>query len=129
MNTSDDDFTDAFLQNQVMEALEGYRKRGRALEKLDDDALEQRWIASMKAWAAAISAGHAYEKGERDDAQAEMSLRGIKPPLGKVSVEWQKIVAAVKATIADPVRRERVTDSLVDDLAGFETSGRRKPPN
>jgi hypothetical protein len=85
VNTSDDDdfhggFAKTFIENQEMEAMEAYQRRGRPLQKLDDQQLQQRWVASMEAWANAPSARRVIDARDRDDLEAEMRLRGTEPP-------------------------------------------------
>jgi hypothetical protein len=64
-----------YLRRQLVEAVETYRQRGRALADLDDAALQQRFVEAFDAWC----------RGEADgalnDVNAEYLLRRKPAPL------------------------------------------------
>jgi hypothetical protein len=120
-----------FLENRRIERAEDYVKRGRALEKLGEVELEQRFVAAYRRLAA--EPANAETRRLTDDIDAEYLLRGKELPYGLVSTELEAFTAAANAVIqklrGDPVELDRVNRELEDDIEAFEEEHRRSPKN
>jgi hypothetical protein len=118
----------AYLQNQRIEALEAYLKRGRQYADIDDQELNRRWIAAFKIWAAAAAAGVQSGHRERLDLDSEIALRGREAPFESVTEECRVLQAVAKAQVSNPSIRESL-ENAAKEILEFEKSGRKKPPN
>jgi hypothetical protein len=118
----------AYLQNQRIEALEAYLKRGRQLADIDDQELNRRWIVAFKTWAAEVAAGFQSGHRERLDLDSELMLRGKEPPFESVAEECRVLLAFVKVQVSNPDNRESL-ENAAKEILKFETFRRKKPPN
>jgi|HubBroStandDraft_3_1064219.scaffolds.fasta_scaffold78727_2 hypothetical protein len=66
-----------FLRKQLLQAVEIYRHRGRALAELDDAALQQRFVEAFDAWCRGAADGALM----LNDVNAEFLLRRKPAPL------------------------------------------------
>jgi hypothetical protein len=110
----------ALLENEDMERLEDYLKRGRPLEHVDIQELTRRWVAVVATWIAAMAAGaevDGTQHTERRDIGSEFKLRGIEPPAGDAGIDMNALRAAALAAMGDPVKRKRIADSFIVDHA------------
>jgi hypothetical protein len=118
---SDNDLVDAWLANQRIERLEGYIKRGRLLAHISLEELRARWIATIRAWANSLSD---FNHEEREDIEAEMKLRKIKPPYDLVKDRLNAIRSAAEKfgaeILNDPERREAIDRHLTAEIRQFE---------
>jgi len=108
----------SFLESQRLNRLAVYVSRGRKFGALTIDAVEDGWHATMKAMSLAPS-----ERAHRDlnsEYEAELELRGSKPPFDSAKEDVERYLAATKKIIeqrmADPDEWERMEDDLVRDL-------------
>jgi hypothetical protein len=73
---------EAWLANQQLERLENYLQRGRPLSDVSLEELRTHWVALMRAWAQHVRGG--IDNREREDIEAEMTLRKVEPPFDLV---------------------------------------------
>ena len=111
----------SFLESQRLNRLADYISHGRKFGALTIDAVEDGWRATMKAMSFAPS-----ERAHRDlnsEYEAELELRGSKPPFDSAKEDVERYLAATKKIIeqrmADPDEWERMKDDLVRDLRSF----------
>lgn len=83
----------AIVQDQQMKETAAYLMRGRAFADLTVEALEQRWIAAFRAFAAA---GRPVDS-DFDDIRAEYALRELELPMEKLAEEWKAFLAKISA--------------------------------
>jgi hypothetical protein len=125
MASADDDVSDevtrSFLESQRLNRMADYVSRGRRFGKLTLDAVEDGWRASMKAMSLAPS-----EHVHRDlnsDYEAELDLRGSKPPFDSSKEDVDRYFAVTKRIIdelmSDPGERERIEHDMAKDLESF----------
>ncbi|HEY6254220.1 MAG TPA: hypothetical protein VIY51_00330 [Xanthobacteraceae bacterium] len=116
MSDEDPDHAAAvFLRNEEMNHLQDYLGRGRPLEKVESQELNRRWVACIKARAAAVTTGTPIANKERVDIACELELRGSDLPTEEVRAEMEVLRAAAISAMDDPVKRKRVEDSLIED--------------
>jgi len=84
-----------FLRQQKAEAAMAYVNRGRAFETTDVETLKARWVAILGEMAELDNTNAV----ERDDIEAELTLRGIEPPAEAVDME-----RAMANMVADLIR-------------------------
>lgn len=108
-----EELVESYLQHQSMENVAHYVRTGRRFADLSTDDLSTRWAASFKRYA------DTGERGDLDDYEAELSLRGEQLPMQLVQDEWRSLLAKIDAVYADPKQRERVGADLVDELREF----------
>jgi len=84
-----------FLRKQKAETAMDYVNRGRAFEKSDAEVLKARWVEIVGEMA---ELNHA-NAIERDDIEAELTLRGVEPPAEAVDLE-----RAMTNMVADLIR-------------------------
>jgi hypothetical protein len=84
-----------FLRKQKAETAMDYVNRGRAFEKSDGEILKARWVEIVGEMA---ELNHA-NAVERDDIEAELTLRGVEPPAEAVDLE-----RAMTNMVADLIR-------------------------
>jgi hypothetical protein len=120
-----DDAAKVFLLNDEMKHLADYLQRGRALEHVDLQELKSRWVALIKDWAAAITAGTSIDGRERRDIVSELGLRGMEPPTQDAKAEIEVLAAATKSAMEDPVRRKRIEASMIEDAIEMFTGAKR----
>jgi hypothetical protein len=117
---SDNDQVDAWLANQRLEWLEGYIKRGRLLANISLEELQTRWMAAIRAWAISLSE---FDHEEREDIEAEMKLRKIKPPYDLVKDQLNVIRSAAEKFCAeilnDPKRRDAIDRHFTAEIRQF----------
>ncbi len=106
----------AYLQDQTMQQLESYLKRGRVLENKSTEELKERWINLFQEMAELDNT----HKPERHDVEAELSLRVVEPPYELVSTEMedlkQKADAVAEEWMQDPNRYKVELDGFLADL-------------
>ena len=118
----------AYIQNQQLEAVEDYVRRGRQFAGIDDQELDQRWIAAFKIWVAAAVAGVQNDHRERLDLDSEIVLRGREAPHRSVMKEWLLLQVIITAQVSKPDIREKLK-STAQEILEFKKSGRQRPPN
>ncbi len=84
-----------FLQKQKSDAAIAYVTRGRAFKNTDAEVLKTRWVAIVGEMAE-LDHTNAIE---RDDIEAELTLRGVEPPAEAVDME-----RAMANMVADLIR-------------------------
>jgi hypothetical protein len=118
---TDDDRIDAWLANQRLERLEEYIKRRRPLAHISFEELETRWIATIRAWERSLSE---FDHEEREDIEAEMQLRKIKPPYEVVKDQLNALRSAAQKVGAqilnDPERRDAIDRHFTAEIKQFE---------
>ena len=70
------------LRTRLRQAVVSYTKRGRSFAQLDDDALDQSFVAAIKAWCTSMLDPAAMR--EVNELSAEHILRGKDVPFGQV---------------------------------------------
>jgi hypothetical protein len=85
----------SFLQKQKSDAAMAYVARGRAFKNTDADVLKARWIDILGEMAELDNTNAV----ERDDIEAELTLRGIEPPAEAVDMD-----RAMTNMVADLIR-------------------------
>ena len=68
-------------EDEAMERLDEYLRRGRRLQPLWNADLIDLWVSIANQWAAGSSD---FSDQNLDDCESEMILRGIEPPLDRV---------------------------------------------
>jgi hypothetical protein len=116
------DFVGALIANEPLEQLEDYLKRGRpfAGEKLQK--LRTRWIALMRAWA---NSTERVDHREREDIQAEMTMRKVEPPFAQVRDAMKILRRKSDEALRDPVRARRVEAELSEKIDQFAKAIKR----
>jgi hypothetical protein len=106
----------AFVECEAFDRVADYAKRGRRFNGLDADDLTTRWIAAFKVWAA-----NPRDRAESDDLEAELQLRGLKSPYDLVRKEFDALIAAAEAIMAEnnPRRSLELNVELQRDLVEF----------
>ena len=117
-----------YLQNQRIEALDAYLKRGRPLADIDDQELNTRWIVAFKIWATAVAAGVQRGHRERLDLDTEIALRGREPPYASVTEECLVLRAVAKTQVSNPNVRASL-ENAAKDILEFEKCGGKRPAN
>jgi hypothetical protein len=126
------DFARAFLDSSLMDDANDYLQRGRRFESVATPEMGTRWAAAFRAFVEASAAHQLVGEGARDklaarardfdDANAEMRLRGIDPPIDDVDRELRTLQKLVMATA--PEWTSKLGRKLDDFLAD-----REKPKN
>jgi hypothetical protein len=123
---TDPQIVDAWLENQQLERLSDYLKRGRPLADVGLEDLRSRWVALMQTWAR-ITQG--FDHQEREDIEAEMQLRKVEPPrdLAKEAIETLRRKSKERADklLADPARYALFEKELANDIEQFEATIKR----
>ena len=70
------------LRTRLRQAVDSYQKRGRRFAELDDDALDQSFVAAIKVWCASMFDPAAMR--EVNELSAEHMLRRKDAPFGQV---------------------------------------------
>jgi hypothetical protein len=83
-----------FLADQKAEATLSYMNRGRELESAETEALKARWIEILGEMAV-LDYTNAVE---RDDIEAELTVRGIEPPAE--ALDMDRMMANIVADLA-----------------------------
>jgi hypothetical protein len=121
---SDPDIVEAWLANQALERLQDYLKRGRSLAATPLGTLNGRWVYLMRTWGEDVR-GKADHR-EREDIEAELQLRKVKPPFDLVkdamAVLRQKSKEAMAELERDPERLAREERDLAEKIASFEAT-------
>lgn len=99
----------AFLENEDMNATEGYLARGRRFASLTVDHLREEWA---EAYRQTFAVGGSSDAETFDDLRAELRLRRLEEPMELVEAES----AAMRERIAaDYARAKAEGRDLVDD--------------
>src|SRR5688572_23195139 len=109
----------AYLNDQTGPVMD-YVRRGRLLETVSTEDLKASWVAALKAMAADITNGESFRY--RDDAEAELTLRGVPAPFEEVPAEVEAIsraaAAVYEAMLRDPAKQEAAAyRRFADELA------------
>jgi hypothetical protein len=106
----------AFMTSEGLDRTADYARRGRRFNGLDADDLNTRWIAAFRVWAA-----NPRDRAESDDLEAELQLRGLKPPYDRVRKEFDALIAAAEAVMAgnNPKRSLELSVELLRNLVEF----------
>jgi hypothetical protein len=106
----------AFMQCEALDRVADYARRGRRFSRFEADDLTTRWIAAFKVWAA-----NPRDRAESDDLEAGLQLRGLKSPYDRVKKEFDALIAAVEAIMAEnnPRRLLELNVELRRDLVEF----------
>jgi hypothetical protein len=123
-NADDDEFdevTRSFLESQRLNRMADYVSRGRRFGKAPTDAVEDGWRASMKAMSLAPMERVHWDLNY--DYEAELELRGAKPPFGPAKEDVDRYLAATQRIVdelmSDPEERERIENDMAKDLELF----------
>jgi hypothetical protein len=119
----------AFLAADRMEKTRAYVERGRLFSRLDQEALEARWIQTFEATAADPSTEN---RALNNDLSSEFELRSLEPPYGKVKDAIDLFAAKAAAAMAeiqqsDPARHEEIQLDLLAEFEEYEAA--LKHPN
>ncbi len=87
-------------EDEAVERLEEYLRRGRRLKPLWNVDLTDRWISVVNQWADGSTDFSGQDLG---DCESEMLLRGIEPPLDRV----EKRLAAAEAKFETSLEKFR----------------------
>ena len=82
---------EATLENEAVERLEEYVRRGRRLQPLWNVDLIDAWVSIVNQWA---DGSTDFSDQNLDDCESEMILRGIEPPFDRVE---ERLAAAEAA--------------------------------
>jgi hypothetical protein len=95
----------AFLQSELMDETADYLARGRHLEQLSPDQLNDAWERAFRTWFSQRD-----DHREMNDCDAELRLRSVEPPYERVESELREMHAeAVKlGQAASPEIRARI---------------------
>ena len=111
--------TAAWLKDQGLRQLESYLKRGRVLEGKGAEELKGRWVDLFRELA---ELDNTHER-ERNDIEAELSLRKDEAPYDLVLAEMdsftKKVFAGVEEVMQDPDRMEDAENDLLADFKAF----------
>ena len=136
MSDSDDEVLSAYLRNQELECADDYLRRGRHLAKIPVERLNERWVVAFKKWVQHTRIRErepSDSRAERNDIEAELLVRQMKPPLDLVKNEIRELKAAATAVVAelqrDPARWAKVEEELLEDFAEFLVDPNRKRHN
>lgn len=109
MSTDEEDFArnavNHALAKAQIDSTARYLSEGRQFAELSDDDLNDTWVEAFKGWVRDAGARKA-----SDDADAEMSLRKMEPPLHLVNEEFEMLQERAKA-------RANASDA-VDEIGG-----------
>jgi hypothetical protein len=116
-----DEITRSFLECQRLNRAADYVSRGRRFGKLAMEAVEDGWRASMRAMSLAPAERVHWDL--TSDYEAELELRGSKPPYGPAKEDVDRFLAATERIIdelmSDPEERERIENDMAKDLESF----------
>jgi hypothetical protein len=131
--SDDKDLMLAYFENQQLDRLKDYLRRGRPLVDVEDEELTIRWIGEFRQWASNLSIGARTDHGDREDIEAEFQMRGKGPPFDLVPAELKALKAASRAytdrLFRDPVRLAKAEREMSEELDKFERSSKGKPSN
>ena len=96
-----DNIATEFLLHEQMKETGDYVSRGRLHEGLSESELNERWIHYFRPFATGENVK--YTK-EMDDVTAELSLRGMEPPLDRVPEECAALVGRFNALGLDTLK-------------------------
>jgi hypothetical protein len=119
----------AFLENMQLELTESYLRRGKQLANVPTDELKERWVIEMRLWAADY--GRTIDHTRREDAQAELLLRGVALPfdLAADAVTALCLKQDAQLSARDAESRARLDRKIGDELEQFLASITRAKPN
>jgi hypothetical protein len=114
---------EAWLASDRADAVAAYADRGRKHKDLSDSELADAWVASFREMAndyADLAA-----RSRNGDFQAELELRKIEPPFGRVQEASKRYVARAlemfgKMKAEDPARFDQAAKRSAEDLERFE---------
>jgi hypothetical protein len=121
------DIVEAWAENERMERLQDYLKRGRKLADVPLEELRTRWMALIREEAENTDA---FDHGEEQDIRSEMAVRKVEPPFDLVRDALDAMKAKAKERWAkvqhDPSRALQFELELRRKLARFEADSRRR---
>jgi hypothetical protein len=121
------DIVEAWAENERMERLQDYLKRGRKLADAPLEELRTRWMALIREEAENTDA---FDHGEEQDIRSEMAVRKVEPPFDLVRDALDAMKAKAKERWAkvqhDPSRALQFELELRRKLARFEADSRRR---
>jgi hypothetical protein len=115
------DILEALFENQRMERLQDYLKRGRKLADVPLEELRTRWMALIREEAASTGPFDP----EEQDIRSEMAARKVEPPFDLVRDALDTMKAKAKAVLRqDPLRVLQIELGLRQAAARFEADSR-----
>ena len=108
-----DTLVSTFLADVEMEQTQAYLTRGRAYAELPNAALRKQWA---KAYEAFFVAEEASAQTELHDTDAEIRLRGLKPPVHLIRSALKVVNSRIKAARTSE-NDKRLVDEIVDRFA------------
>ena len=129
--TTDEPYDDVilgYLQNQSSLEAENYLKRGRHLKDVETGILKERWIELYREL---FGARDDTRRTEREDVNAELSLRGEDIPFEAIAVEVEALRGDISAERerlknGEPVRFSELHREIALDIEKFR--GQLKKP-
>jgi len=117
------DIVEAWAENERMERLQDYLKRGRKLAGVPLEELRTRWMALIREWAENTSS---FDHNEEQDIRSEMAARKVEPPFDLVRDALNAIKAKAKEHWAEvlqhnPFRALQFELDLRQSIERFET--------
>ena len=111
---------DAFIAYDPMQSTIDYLRQGRPFGRLNTPALETIWAGLYEVLARDFYAEPLHYIGQ---LEAEMSLRGLKPPMERVNAAHllfqQKLTARIAELQADPAAWADVVKRIKDEFIAF----------
>jgi len=122
------DIVEAWAENERMERLQDYLKRGRKLADVPLEELRTRWMALVREEAENTDS---FDHSEEQDIRSEMAARKVEPPFDLVRDALDTLKAKAKERWADvlqhdPSKALQFELELRRKLARFEADSRRR---
>jgi hypothetical protein len=117
-------FLHAFLADKRMDEVQRYATKGHPLNDADTAFLKDEWVRAFGAWCN----DHTDEnlRLRYEDAEAELTLRGVAVPLDRVESELQILTQSAREALTeakvDPERWDEFRDALREDMLRFARS-------
>jgi hypothetical protein len=130
---TDKDIMLAYLENRRLEETADYLRRGRHLEGVANEELNQRWVVLFRRWVRSVGTSRRFDHQPRKDIESEMQLHGVEPPWALVQDELGAMEKASRAftdaLARDPVKLMQTERQIGEDLEAFQRSLRETKPN
>ncbi|WP_026613058.1 hypothetical protein [Ensifer aridi] len=107
------------LAKAQMAAASSYLSRGRQLRNLSNQDLEAHWVNSFKSW---INSSGPQGRQASEDAEAEMAMRGMEPPLHLVKEEFDALTERAKRSAELPDAVDNIGGSIIDEYVKAKRS-------
>jgi hypothetical protein len=117
-----------FLQKQKSDAAIAYVTRGRAFKAIDAEILKARWVEIVGEMA---ELNHV-NAIERDDIEAELTLRGIEPPAEAVDMERamaNMVADLIRMRLEEPDKFRKMEQFVGADALDFLLGRYGHPPH